>query len=74
LKRALKRPSSTWCRNTVNRLKTQVQSRSGPNSLDKVEVAMEFAEEFATKFLDGATEKIVKVKDAVDFVVRQQCL
>jgi hypothetical protein len=26
------------------------------------------------KFLDDAAEKIVKVKDAVDFVVRQQCL
>jgi hypothetical protein len=35
---------------------------------------MEFAEEFTTKSLDDAAEKIVKVKDAVDFVVRPQCL
>jgi acyl carrier protein len=35
---------------------------------------MEFAEEFSINFLDDAAEKIVKVKDAVDLVVRQQCL
>jgi hypothetical protein len=49
LKRVLEHPSSTWCGNTVSRATTQIHGRPGASHLDKIEVAMEFAEEFATK-------------------------
>lgn len=41
----------------------------GADSLDQVELVMAFEEEFNIEIPDDAAEKIVTVKDAVDFIV-----
>jgi acyl carrier protein len=40
----------------------------GADSLDTVELVMAFEEEFGIEIPDEAAEKIVTVKDAVDFI------
>jgi acyl carrier protein len=40
----------------------------GADSLDTVELVMHFEEEFGCEIPDDAAEKIVTVKDAVDFI------
>ena len=40
----------------------------GADSLDTVELVMAFEEEFSVEIPDDAAEKIVTVKDAVDFI------
>jgi len=40
----------------------------GADSLDTVELVMAFEEEFGCEIPDDAAEKIVTVKDAVDYV------
>ena len=40
----------------------------GADSLDTVELVMAFEEEFGCEIPDDAAEKIVTVKDAVDFL------
>lgn len=40
----------------------------GADSLDTVELVMAFEEEFGIEIPDDAAEKIMKVKDAVDFI------
>ena len=40
----------------------------GADSLDQVELVMAFEEEFGCEIPDDAAEKIVTVKDAVDFI------
>ena len=41
----------------------------GADSLDTVELGMAFEEEFGCEIPDDAAEKIVTVKDAVNFIV-----
>ena len=40
----------------------------GADSLDTVELVMAFEEEFSVEIPDDAAEKIVKVKDAIDYI------
>ena len=40
----------------------------GADSLDTVELVMAFEEEFGFEIPDGAAEKIVTVKDAINFI------
>ena len=40
----------------------------GADSLDNVELVMAFEEEFGVEIPDDAAEKILTVKDAIDFV------
>ncbi len=40
----------------------------GADSLDTVELVMDFEEEFGVEIPDDAAEKIVTVKDAIDFI------
>ncbi len=40
----------------------------GADSLDTVELVMAFEEEFGVEIPDDAAEKILTVKDAVDFI------
>ena len=40
----------------------------GADSLDTVELVMAFEEEFGIEIPDDAAEKIITVKDAVDFI------
>ena len=40
----------------------------GADSLDTVELVMAFEEEFGVEIPDDAAEKILTVKDAIDFV------
>lgn len=40
----------------------------GADSLDTVELVMAFEEEFSVEIPDDAAEKIVTVKDAVEFI------
>ncbi len=40
----------------------------GADSLDTVELVMAFEEEFSCEIPDDAAEKIVTVKDAVDYI------
>lgn len=40
----------------------------GADSLDTVELVMAFEEEFGCEIPDEAAEKIVTVKDAIDFI------
>ena len=40
----------------------------GADSLDTVELVMAFEEEFGCEIPDDAAEKIVSVKDAIDFI------
>ncbi len=40
----------------------------GADSLDTVELVMAFEEEFGCEIPDDAAEKIVNVKDAIDFI------
>ena len=44
----------------------------GADSLDTVELVMAFEEEFSVEIPDDAAEKIVAVKDAVDFISAKQ--
>lgn len=44
----------------------------GADSLDTVELVMAFEEEFSVEIPDDAAEKIVTVKDAVDFINSKQ--
>ena len=43
----------------------------GADSLDTVELVMRFEEEFECEIPDDAAEKILTVKDAVDFLASQ---
>ncbi len=40
----------------------------GADSLDNVELVMAFEEEFGVEIPDDAAEKILTIKDAVDFI------
>ena len=40
----------------------------GADSLDQVELVMAFEEEFGCEIPDDAAEKILTVKDAIDFI------
>ncbi len=40
----------------------------GADSLDTVELVMAFEEEFGVEIPDDAAEKIVNVKDAIDYI------
>jgi acyl carrier protein len=40
----------------------------GADSLDTVELVMAFEEEFGIEIPDDAAEKIITVKDAIDFI------
>lgn len=40
----------------------------GADSLDTVELVMAFEEEFGVEIPDDAAEKIVSVKDAIDYI------
>jgi len=42
----------------------------GADSLDTVELVMAFEEEFAVEIPDDAAEKILTVKDAIDFITK----
>ena len=44
----------------------------GADSLDTVELVMAFEEEFGCEIPDDAAEKILTVKDAVDFLSQEQ--
>ena len=44
----------------------------GADSLDTVELVMSFEEEFNVEIPDDAAEKILTVKDAVDFIASQE--
>jgi acyl carrier protein len=44
----------------------------GADSLDTVELVMAFEEEFGVEIPDDAAEKIVTVKDAVDFITEKK--
>lgn len=44
----------------------------GADSLDTVELVMAFEEEFSVEIPDDAAEKIVTVKDAVDFITQKK--
>ena len=43
----------------------------GADSLDTVELVMAFEEEFSCEIPDEAAEKIITVKDAIDFIGKQ---
>ena len=43
----------------------------GADSLDNVELVMAFEEEFGIEIPDDAAEKIVTVKDAIEFIESQ---
>ena len=43
----------------------------GADSLDTVELVMAFEEEFGVEIPDDAAEKILTVKDAIDFIEKQ---
>ncbi|OHC73726.1 MAG: acyl carrier protein [Rhodospirillales bacterium RIFCSPLOWO2_12_FULL_58_28] len=43
----------------------------GADSLDTVELVMAFEEEFGCEIPDDAAEKIMTIKDAVDFISSQ---
>ena len=43
----------------------------GADSLDTVELVMAFEEEFGVEIPDDAAEKIVTVKDAIDYIDRK---
>lgn len=44
----------------------------GADSLDTVELVMAFEEEFGVEIPDDAAEKIVTVKNAVDFITEKK--
>ncbi|AFX98876.1 acylcarrier protein [Candidatus Endolissoclinum faulkneri L2] len=44
----------------------------GADSLDTVELVMAFEEEFSCEIPDDAAEKILNVKDAIDFIKSQE--
>ena len=43
----------------------------GADSLDTVELVMAFEEEFSCEIPDDAAEKILTVKDAIEFIEKQ---
>ncbi len=59
----------------VDPSKVQPESRFqedlGADSLDQVEMVMEFEEAFSIEIPDSAAEKIVKVSDAIKFIEEQ---
>ena len=44
----------------------------GADSLDTVELVMAFEEEFGVEIPDEEAEKILKIKDAVEFIEKQK--
>lgn len=44
----------------------------GADSLDTVELVMAFEEEFGCEIPDDAAEKILTIKDAIDFIESQE--
>ncbi len=44
----------------------------GADSLDTVELVMAFEEEFGVEIPDDAAEKILTIKDAIDFIEKKQ--
>jgi acyl carrier protein len=44
----------------------------GADSLDTVELVMAFEEEFSVEIPDDAAEKIITVKDAVDYITTKK--
>ena len=44
----------------------------GADSLDTVELVMTFEEEFGCEILDDAADKILTVKDAIDYIQSQK--
>ena len=44
----------------------------GADSLDTVELVMAFEEEFSVEIPDDAAEKIITVKDAVDYITQKK--
>ena len=44
----------------------------GADSLDTVELVMAFEEEFSVEIPDDAAEKIITVKDAVDYIQQKK--
>ncbi|MBM3509943.1 MAG: acyl carrier protein [Alphaproteobacteria bacterium] len=44
----------------------------GADSLDTVELVMAFEEEFGCEIPDDAAEKILNVKDAINYIEQQQ--
>ncbi len=44
----------------------------GADSLDTVELVMAFEEEFSVEIPDDAAEKILTVKDAIEFIAANQ--
>jgi acyl carrier protein len=44
----------------------------GADSLDTVELVMAFEEEFSCEIPDDAAEKILAVKDAIDFIKKSK--
>ena len=44
----------------------------GADSLDTVELVMAFEEEFGVEIPDDAAEKITTVKDAIEYIEKQQ--
>ena len=44
----------------------------GADSLDTVELVMAFEEEFSVEIPDDAAEKIITVKDAVDYISQKK--
>ena len=53
---------------TANRVKKIVAEHLGVDSLDTVELVMAFEEEFGCEIPDEAAEKILTVKDAIDYL------
>lgn len=43
----------------------------GADSLDQVELVMALEEEFETEIPDGDAEKIMTIKDAVDYILKR---
>ena len=53
---------------TADRVKKIVAEHLGADSLDTVELVMAFEEEFGCEIPDEAAEKILTVKDAIDYL------
>ena len=53
------------------RLDASFSDDLGADSLDQVEMVMEFEQEFGIEIPDNMAEKIVKVSDAVKFIDEQ---
>ncbi len=53
------------------KLESSFSDDLGADSLDQVEMVMEFEQEFGIEIPDNMAEKIVKVSDAVKFIDEQ---